>query len=284
VEGGIIQVAARRAGVINEVLAQEGDMVRKARCWPAWRTTSRAWPPTAPRPRCARPTRPWPCCRCKLSASQRELRRLESLAPNNFVAAQKLDQARDAVREAEARIMAQQAGVATAQAPFNEAKYDQELLGHPRPGRRPHRAPLRQPGAGASTLNVSNMFDLEPQSGRIVRAEIAEGSLSSSTSARPCRCRRRATRPRSMPARCCAAPPCSAPASCSRRSHRRRPTTASSRWCGLTGAPFLIGQRVLVKFVRTQQAAASAPAELTKSRVGGALAKIRGTTSPRSMS
>src|SRR3546814_19781966 len=33
------------------------------------------------------------------------------------------------------------------------------------------------PGAGASTLNVSNMFDLEPNAERIVRAEISEGAL-----------------------------------------------------------------------------------------------------------
>jgi hypothetical protein len=33
------------------------------------------------------------------------------------------------------------------------------------------------PGAGASTLNVSNMFDLMPRTGRIVRAEIIESAL-----------------------------------------------------------------------------------------------------------
>jgi HlyD family secretion protein len=33
------------------------------------------------------------------------------------------------------------------------------------------------PGAGASTLNVSTLFDLEPKAPRIVRAEVTEGSL-----------------------------------------------------------------------------------------------------------
>jgi len=114
----------------------------------------------------------------QLSATQRELRRLETLAPSNFVAAQKLDQGRDAVREAEARILAQQATVATTQARFNEAKYNQELsvIRAPADGRIFRR--YANPGAGASTLNVSNMFDLEPRTGRIVRAEIAEGALS----------------------------------------------------------------------------------------------------------
>ncbi len=35
------------------------------------------------------------------------------------------------------------------------------------------------PGAGASTLNVSDMFDLEPNTARIVRAEIPEAALPS---------------------------------------------------------------------------------------------------------
>ena len=35
------------------------------------------------------------------------------------------------------------------------------------------------PSAGASTLNVSNMFDLEPAAQHIVRAEIAEAALPS---------------------------------------------------------------------------------------------------------
>ena len=33
------------------------------------------------------------------------------------------------------------------------------------------------PGAGASTLNVSTMFDLEPDAPRIVRAEVVESDL-----------------------------------------------------------------------------------------------------------
>jgi HlyD family secretion protein len=34
-----------------------------------------------------------------------------------------------------------------------------------------------QPGAGASTLNVTAMFDLEPDTDRIVRAEIVEADI-----------------------------------------------------------------------------------------------------------
>ena len=144
---------------------------------------------------------------------------MQGLAPSNFVAAQKLDQSRDAVREAQARIMAQQAVVATAEARLSEARYDQELsvIRAPANGRIVRR--YANPGAGASTLNVSNMFDLEPRAGRIVR-----------------RCRPSPIPPRPIQARCCAAPPSSAPASCSPMTPPNAQTTASSRWWSIPPA------------------------------------------------
>ena len=113
----------------------------------------------------------------ELATARREFARLESLAPSNFVAGQKLDQARDTIRQAEARLAAQRAAVATAQARLNEAEYDLELsvIRAPADGVIVRR--YANPGSGASTLNVSNMFDLEPAGQRIVRAEIAEGAL-----------------------------------------------------------------------------------------------------------
>jgi len=172
------------------------------------------------------------------------------------VAAQKLDQAKDAVREAEARIMAAQATVATAQARANEARYDQELsvIRAPADGRIVRR--YANPGAGASTLNVSNMFDLEPRSGRIVRAEIAEGSLSYVDIGQSVQ-----MSPESDPTR-------TYPGKVLRRAavfgarklqsddpNERTDDRVVEVVVDSTGAPFLIGQRVLVKFVRTQQAA-----------------------------
>jgi hypothetical protein len=52
VEGGMIQVAARRAGIIRDVLVNEGDAVVPGR-----RRRSRALPPDAPPPPSARPGR-----------------------------------------------------------------------------------------------------------------------------------------------------------------------------------------------------------------------------------
>ena len=67
--------------------------------------------------------------------------------------------------------------MATAEARLAEANYNLELtvIRAPADGTIVRR--YANPGSGASTLNVSTMFDLEPAGQRIVRAEIAEGAL-----------------------------------------------------------------------------------------------------------
>lgn len=264
VEGGLIQVAARRAGVVRDVLVQEGDVVAKDQVLARLEDDE-------PRLAAARASAEVRQARAslallqvQLSAAQREHRRLEGLAPSNFVAAQKLDQTRDAVREAEARIMAQQATVATAEARFNEARYDQELsiIRAPANGRIVRRH--ANPGSGASTLNVSNMFDLEPGSGRIVRAEIPEGSLSMVDVGQTVQ-----MSPESDPSKVY-------PGKVLRRAavfgarklqsddpNEKTDDRVVEVVVDSSGAPFLIGQRVLVKFVRGQQQAQVARAPNT---------------------
>lgn len=259
VEGGIIQVAARRAGVIRDVLVQEGDDVVKGQVLARLEDDEPRLAAERASAEVRQARAALALLQVQLSAAQREHRRLEGLAPSNFVAAQKLDQARDAVREAEARIMAQQAVVATTQARLNESQYDQELsiIRAPADGRIVRR--YANPGAGASTLNVSNMFDVEPRAGRIVRAEIAEGSLpfvgigqtvqmspeSDPTKVYPGKVLRRAA--------VFGARKLQSDDPTERTDDRVVEVVVDS-----TGAPFLIGQRVLVKFVRDQQQAQTA--------------------------
>jgi HlyD family secretion protein len=108
---------------------------------------------------------------------RRELGRYQRLAAENYIGAQKLDQMRDSLRTADAAIATQEAAIATAAAKAAQARYNLELtyIRAPANGRIVRR--YANPGAGASTLNVSNMFDLEPHAARIVRAEIAEAAL-----------------------------------------------------------------------------------------------------------
>ena len=259
VEGGIIQVAARRAGVVNEVMAQEGDMVSKGQVLAKLEDDEPRLASERAQAEVRQAHAALALLQVQLSAAQRELHRLEGLAPSNFVAAQKLDQAKDAVREAEAKIMAQQATVATAQAAANEARYDQELsiIRAPADGRIVRR--YANPGAGASTLNVSNMFDLEPQAGRIVRAEIAEGSLSAVNIGQSVQ-----MSPESDPTKVYAGKVLRRAAVFGARKLQSDDPTEKTDdrvvevVVDSSGAPFLIGQRVLVKFVRQQQAAVAA--------------------------
>ena len=261
VEGGLIQVAARRAGVIREVLAQEGDMVAKDQVLARLEDDEPRLAAARAQAEVRQARAALALLQVQLSAAQREHRRLEGLAPSNFVAAQKLDQTRDAVREAEARIMAAQATVATAQARLDEARYDQELsiIRAPADGRIVRR--YANPGAGASTLNVSNMFDLEPKAGRIVRAEIAEGSLSHVDVGQTVQ-----MSPESDPTKVY-------PGKVLRRAavfgarklqsddpNEKTDDRVVEVVVDSSGAPFLIGQRILVKFVRGQQQAQAARA------------------------
>jgi HlyD family secretion protein len=261
VEGGIIQVAARRAGVIRDVVAQEGDDVKKGQMLARLEDDELQLASTRASAEVTQAHAALALLQVQLSAAEREERRLEGLAPNNFVAAQKLDQAKDAVREAQANITAAQAAVGTAQARYAETKYDQELsvIRAPADGRIVRR--YANPGAGASTLNVSNMFDLEPHAGRIVRAEIAEGSLSYVSIGQTVQMSPESDPTKVYPGKVLRR----AAVFGARKLQSDDPTEKTDDRVvevvvDSSGAPFLIGQRVLVKFMKGQQTAQAGPA------------------------
>jgi HlyD family secretion protein len=177
VEGGIIQIAARRGGIVREVLVQEGDAVvagqilaRQEDDEPRLAVQSAAAAVAQAESQLAQ-------IRVDIRTAQRERDRLQRLVATNFVAAQRIDQADDQIAVAQARLGSQAAAVQTARAQLEEARYNQELtiIRAPTNGRIVRR--YANPGAGASTLNVSNMFDLEPDAPRIVRAEVVESDL-----------------------------------------------------------------------------------------------------------
>ena len=177
VEGGIIQVAARRAGIVREVLVQEGDRVVRGQVLARQEDDEPRLAAVRAAAAVHQAKAQIAMLNVQLTTAQREHARLQGLVSTNFVAGQRMDQAADKIREAQAALEAQRAAVATAQASLEEARYNQELtiIRAPADGRIARR--YANPGAGASTLNVSNMFDLEPSAPRIVRAEIAESSL-----------------------------------------------------------------------------------------------------------
>jgi HlyD family secretion protein len=177
VEGGIIQVAARRGGVVKAVYVQEGDRVTAGQVLARQEDDEPRLGVERARAQVAQARAQINVMQVKLDAARRELRRLDSLSASNFVARQRLDRQSDEIRDWEAQIIAQRAAVATSAAALREAEYALELtiIRSPADGRIARR--YANPGAGASTLNVSNMFDLEPDAPRIARAEIVESDL-----------------------------------------------------------------------------------------------------------
>ena len=162
VEGGIIQIAARRGGVVREVLVQEGDRVVAGQVLARQEDDEARLALQSAAADVAQAESQLRLIEVDIRTAQREYERLEQLVATNFVAAQRLDQARDAIAQAQARLGSAQAAVDTARARRNQAAYNVELtvIRAPQSGRIVRR--YANPGAGASTLNVSTMFDLEP--------------------------------------------------------------------------------------------------------------------------
>ncbi|GAA0648747.1 HlyD family secretion protein [Brevundimonas lenta] len=177
IEGGIIQIAARRGGVVREVLVQEGDRVVAGQILARQEDDEPRLALQRARAEVAQAESQLRQIQVDITTARREHARLQRLVESNYVAAARMDQARDQISMAEARLGAQQAAVQTARARMSEAEYNVELtvIRAPANGRIVRR--YANPGAGASTLNVSNMFDLEPDAPRIARAEIVESDI-----------------------------------------------------------------------------------------------------------
>lgn len=177
VEGGVIQVAARRQGIIREVFVQEGDIVKAGQPLAKQEDDDARLAAQTAAATLASAKAQLQLHEVQLRTAQREYKRLQGLAASNYVAAQKLDAARDQIASAQANIGSQRAAIGVAAAQLAQANYNQELtvIRAPADGRIARRQ--ANPGAGASTLNVTAMFDLEPNTQRIVRAEIVEADI-----------------------------------------------------------------------------------------------------------
>lgn len=177
VEGGVIPVAARRGGVVRAVYVEEGQEVVAGQILARQEDDDPRLAVERARSQVAQAESQIRVLEVKLVAARREYARLQTLSEQNWVAKQRLDQQMDQIRDWEAQIAAQRAVVATQRAALREAEYglDLTVIRAPTSGRIARR--YANPGAGASTLNVSTMFDLEPNTDRIVRAEIVETDI-----------------------------------------------------------------------------------------------------------
>jgi len=256
VEGGIINVAARRGGVVRAVYVQEGDQVAAGQILARQEDDEARLSVESARAAVNQASAALAQTRVQLDTARREHARLQALSAKNFVAAQRLDQAQDAIRAAQATLQAQAAAVQTAQAQLNQAQYNLELtvIRAPMAGRIVRR--YANPGSGASTLNVSNMFDLEPVAPRIVRAEIVESAIPNVAIGQDVE-----ISPESEPTKVYVGKVLRRAAVFgSRKLQSDDPSERSDERVvevvvSSGDAPFLIGQRVLVKFMKPGQTA-----------------------------
>ena len=261
IEGGMIQVAARRAGIIRDVLVNEGDAVVRGQILARQEDEELRLAAGRASAVLGEARARIGALEVAVSTARRERERLQGLAGSNFVAGQKLDQAEDQVRQAEAALAAGQAAVDTARAALAQAQYDLEttVVRAPVDGRIARR--YANPGGGASTLNVSTLFDLEPKAPRIVRVEVTEGALASVKTGQQVVISREATPTETYPgevlriAAVFGARRLQSDDPSERRDERVVEVVVSA-----DGAPLLIGQRVLVRFLKPGAKAAPAAA------------------------
>jgi HlyD family secretion protein len=249
VEGGVIQIAARTAGVVREVDVIEGEHVRKGQILARQEDD-------APRLAVQTAQAGLDQTRAQIGLTQvqrvtaeRERGRLAKLA--GVVSGQQIDQAADAVATANANLASQRAAVGVAVTQLNEARYrlEQTVIRAPLDGVIVRR--YANPGVGASTLNVTPMFDLEPAGARIVRAEVTESALSSVAVGQSVVLTPEADQSKTFPGKVLRR----AAVFGARKLQSDDPAERTDERVvevvvNADAAPFLIGQRVLVKFAR----------------------------------
>ena len=256
VEGGIIQVAARRQGIVRDVMVQEGQDVIAGQALAKQEDDDARLAADTASANLASARAQIAVYQVQLRTGQREYKRLQNLSASNFVAGQRLDAAQDQISSANANIQAQQAAIRVATAQLAQARYNQELtvIRAPANGRIARR--YANPGAGASTLNVTPMFDLEPRTPRIVRAEIVEADIPNVTIGQEVE-----IQPEGDPTKTYIGKVLRTAAVFGARKlasddpNQRSDERVVEVVVSADGAPILVGQRVLVKFMKPGQKA-----------------------------
>jgi RND family efflux transporter MFP subunit len=249
VEGGIIQVAARAPGVVSAVYVEEGDAVRKGQILARQEQDAPQLAVQTAEATLAQAKAATALTDTQMSAAQREVTRLKPLAASRFVSSQSVDQAGDQVRNAGATLEAEHAAVEVAQTQLAQARFalEQTIIRAPIDGKIVRR--YANPGVGASTLNVTAMFDLEPATRRIVRAEVSESAQPFVAVGQKVQLVAEADQSKSYPGQVLRI----APVFGQRKLQSDDPSQRTDDRVvevvvSADGAPFLIGQRVLVKF------------------------------------
>lgn len=174
IEGGVVRLAARRDGVIDKVLVEDGERVAAGQILATLDDAHARRNLELARSEVRQAERQVVTARIRLAAADREVKRLEPLASDDTIARQDLDRAHDEQALARAELGSLQAGVDTAvkRALIAAREVEERLVLAPVDGQIIQRQ--ARPGNGVSTLNVTPLFLFAPDAPRIVRAELEE--------------------------------------------------------------------------------------------------------------
>lgn len=177
IEGGVIRLAARRDGIIAEVLVEEGTRVKRGQLLALLDDEAARSNLALAESELRQASHESEKSAVELAAAERELKRIEPLARNETVPQQELDRARDAQALAAVAVRSALASVDTARARQTVAarEVEERKVVAPLDGQVIQRQ--ARPGNGVSTLNVTPLFLFAPDAPRIVRAELEEQYL-----------------------------------------------------------------------------------------------------------
>ncbi|MGD8204448.1 efflux RND transporter periplasmic adaptor subunit [Pantoea sp. FN0305] len=173
IEGGLISIDAPRPGIIKEILVEEGSEVKKGQLLARIEDNEArdALEVKVNQQREAERDLEW--AQQKLLIATREYNRVAKLN-NHIISVQTRDNAADQVVLQQRELALKRATLDTANAETKAAKLEVQkyLVTAPIDGRIVKRE--AKPGEGASTLNVTRLFVLAPNTPRIVRAELED--------------------------------------------------------------------------------------------------------------
>jgi HlyD family secretion protein len=177
IEGGLVDVAARAAGIVKEVYVQEGEKVVAGQILARQEDDDSRLSRNRVAAQLTQAQAQLPILEVQLEAATREENRLARLAAESAASKQAHEQAQDRTKQLAAQVEAQKTSITLVKAQLAEANYqvDLHVIRAPTAGTIVRR--YANPGSGASTFNVTAMFQLQPDSMRIVRAEVEERSL-----------------------------------------------------------------------------------------------------------
>jgi HlyD family secretion protein len=177
IEGGLVDVAARAPGIVREVLVQEGDKVVAGQILALQEDDDARLSRNRVAAQLQQAEAQLPILEVQFDAAKREEARLLRLTAEEAASTQAYEQAQDRTKQLQAQLEAQRSSISLVRAQLAEANFQVELhtIRAPADGTIVRR--YANPGSGASTFSVTAMFQLQPAALRIVRAEVEERSI-----------------------------------------------------------------------------------------------------------